>query len=572
VVKSGSQPGWYRYHHLLLDLLHQSLEGEDPDWVANAHLRAARWFERRDSAGDAIHHLVQAGRQEAALSFASSTVATRLSDGLPPDQLLLPAGLPDEYFEADPHRMYLLAAALLCNQRPADAARWLNRVDRMLGERGPAHRFGGRIEFLWAIHDAQLGDADGVLEHCQQATLSDRARASARRPSGLSWLDTIDVCLPGQVAILAARAHLWRQRPAAARAVLASVEEGEERSTGAGLISTQALVACGEGRLRETYILGRLALEEAKRQGPTTSLVTLDARIALGTMFWEQHELGAASNLFLDALGLCRSMGHVRGASDVENRLVRVMISRGDLVEAMDRIGQLRQAQHRNPLPDWLGQGLDHAEIHCRLALGDLDGARRLVQSLPPEGRTTEILALMDLSAGRPDRTVARLTQFPAPQGLSTADQVARLALLARAQLQLGHRRHADDAIRRAIELSREERFIRPLVEHAGELRPLLMEIAGRVPDLYVADLLSHAKQNGATSSRERPAPALEPLTDRERQILSQLTGHLTQQEIACGLYVSVNTLKTHINRVYRKLGACSRSQAVALAKAHGLV
>jgi LuxR family maltose regulon positive regulatory protein len=99
-----------------------------------------------------------------------------------------------------------------------------------------------------------------------------------------------------------------------------------------------------------------------------------------------------------------------------------------------------------------------------------------------------------------------------------------------------------------------------------------LLEIAGRLPDLYVGELLSHAKRTGASGVPQAPTPTLEPLTNRERQILSQLTGHLTQHEIACGMYVSVNTLKTHINRVYRKLGACSRSEAVALARAHGLV
>jgi LuxR family transcriptional regulator, maltose regulon positive regulatory protein len=570
VVKTDSQQRWYRYHRLLLDLLHQRLEQEDPDSVRNAHLRAARWFERSGSASDAIHHLVQAGRYDAAFCLAASTVATHLYDGLPRDQPLLPAGLPGEYFEADPYRMYLLAAALLCNQRSADAARWLNRLDRVLSEQGTGHAFGGRIEFLWALHDAQFGEADGVLNHCQNANVSG-TEVRGTRSSGQSWLEAIDASIPVELAILAARAHLWRHRPVDARAVLAAVGQADERSPDVALLGTLARVACSEGRLRDTYTLGRLALEEAERKGRTASLVTLDARIALGTMFWEQDELAAAANQFHDALGLCRCMGFVRGATDVENQLVRVMVSRGDVMEAMDRIGQLRQAERRDPLPDWLRQGLDEAEIHCRLALCDLDGAGRILQSLPPEGRKVEILALMDLFAGRPDRAVRRLTPLPV-QGISAADQVERLALLARAQLQLGNRRHADDAIRRAIDQSREERFIRRLIEHAGELRPLLVETAGRFPDLYVADLLAHAKRTGTTPWQETPAPVLEPLTDRERQILSQLTGHLTQQEIACGLYVSVNTLKTHINRVYRKLGACSRSQAVALARAHGLV
>jgi LuxR family maltose regulon positive regulatory protein len=215
-------------------------------------------------------------------------------------------------------------------------------------------------------------------------------------------------------------------------------------------------------------------------------------------------------------------------------------------------------------------QGLDEAEIRCRLALCDFDGAVGILDSIRPEDRAPELLARIELAAGRPDRAAERVTVLHTPVRLTV--QVERLALLARAQLQLGNRRRADDSLRRAIDLSRPERYITRLIEQARELIPLLVEVAGRVPDLYLADVLAHAKRLGAADVPRTPASTLEPLTDRERQILTYLTGHLTQHEIACGMYVSVNTLKTHISRVYRKLGATSRSEAVALARAHGLV
>jgi LuxR family maltose regulon positive regulatory protein len=288
-------------------------------------------------------------------------------------------------------------------------------------------------------------------------------------------------------------------------------------------------------------------------------------------MFWEQCELDAASNHFHDAVRLCQSKGYVRGTSLAERWLVRVIMSQGRLADALDEISRLRRAERYDPPPDWLLEGLDEAEIQCRLALCDFDGALGILDSIPPEDRTPGMLARIDLAAGRPDRAVERLvTVVPAPVRLPV--QVEQLALLARAQLQLGNRRQADDGLRRAIHLSRPERYITRLIEPARELIPLLVEVAGKVPDLYLADVLAHAKRLGAADAPRAPASTLEPLTDRERQILTHLTGHLTQHEIACGMYVSVNTLKTHISRVYRKLGATSRSEAVALARAHGLV
>jgi LuxR family maltose regulon positive regulatory protein len=353
--------------------------------------------------------------------------------------------------------------------------------------------------------------------------------------------------------------------------MVAARPEGRNQSRDIAHLGIQALVACHEGRLRDTYRLARLALDEAERRSRGGSLATLDARVALGMMFWEYDELDAAHNYFHDALGLCRSAGFARGASDVECRQVRVVISQGRLTEALDRIGQLRQAERFDPWPAWLHHGLVEVEIHCRLALCDLDGIAVIMKSVPPERCASALLARVDLCAGRPDRAVAQLTAFGS-EPVHRADRVERLAVLARAQLQLGNRRQADDALRRAIDQSREERYLRRLVEHAGELLPLLLEIAGPLPDLYIGEVLSHAKRTAASGVLPAPTPTLEPLTNRERQILSQLTGHLTQHEIACGMYVSVNTLKTHINRVYRKLGACSRSEAVAVARSHGLV
>ena len=64
----------------------------------------------------------------------------------------------------------------------------------------------------------------------------------------------------------------------------------------------------------------------------------------------------------------------------------------------------------------------------------------------------------------------------------------------------------------------------------------------------------------------------IEPLTDRERQVLDYLPSHLSRDQIAVLLCVSSNTVKTHIQAVYRKIGATSRAEAVTVARSHGLL
>jgi DNA-binding NarL/FixJ family response regulator len=64
----------------------------------------------------------------------------------------------------------------------------------------------------------------------------------------------------------------------------------------------------------------------------------------------------------------------------------------------------------------------------------------------------------------------------------------------------------------------------------------------------------------------------LEPLTERERQILCYLPTHLTMRQIGTAMYLSTNTVKTHVKAIYRKMGAFSRHDAVTIARSHGLV
>jgi LuxR family maltose regulon positive regulatory protein len=100
----------------------------------------------------------------------------------------------------------------------------------------------------------------------------------------------------------------------------------------------------------------------------------------------------------------------------------------------------------------------------------------------------------------------------------------------------------------------------------------LLGGIAGRFPDIYVADLLKHAELAGILVAAHASLQALEPLTDRERELLGYLPTHLSQHEIGGAMYISLNTVKTHLKGIYRKLGAGSRSEAVALARSHHLL
>jgi LuxR family transcriptional regulator, maltose regulon positive regulatory protein len=126
--------------------------------------------------------------------------------------------------------------------------------------------------------------------------------------------------------------------------------------------------------------------------------------------------------------------------------------------------------------------------------------------------------------------------------------------------------------MRRALDFARRQRPFRVFINEGEDVLWLLESLETRFPDPYLSDLIVHGQRSKRYSGATGPGTMVEVLTDRERAALTRLPSHLTQQEIAADLYVSLNTLKTHLKSLYRKLGATSRSEAVAAARAHGLI
>ncbi len=567
----------YRYHRLLAEFLRHRLVAQHPDGARRARLRAASWLQRNGHGRAAFDHLVQGLAYDQALAVAAADVVSRFAGGEPTvGEALLPGEIPPAYLKGNPWRMYLVAAALISEHRTSDAAGWLQRLTRLVPDTPEAAMLRVRAEMLWTIHDGLRWDAAGVLEHYERVgSQVDLSRhLSTGVPLAVSdtdaWVGSLDVAVAARLPLIAAWAHLWLGQPDEARTIVGGLAQDKSRVVDVASLALKAALAHRDGRLRDASDLARTALDEADRDQGADTQSALAARLTLASVRRERNELDGAYQLLTEGLGACQQQGRARSAAAFACELIPVVMAQGRHLDGFDRLRQLRQIDADIPLPEPLRRKLDRVEIRCRLALGDLEGARLILNSIPAALLGDEILARVDLSAGRPDRAEQRLTS--ADQAKPMRAQIERLVLMARAQLQLGKRSGADDALRRGLELGRPDRYVRVFLDDADHLLDLMRGIGGRYRDTYLSELVDSAQTAAGCSAGAHSVEIVEPLSGREREVLGHLPTHLSQREIADTMYVSINTVKSHTAAVYRKLGATSRSQAVRTAQLHGLL
>ena len=223
-----------------------------------------------------------------------------------------------------------------------------------------------------------------------------------------------------------------------------------------------------------------------------------------------------------EGLDACQHNGQAQWAAAFVCELTQVAMARGRHLDGLDRLHQLRHVDADDPLPACLRRKLDQVEVHCRLGLGDLEGAFFIFNSIPAILQCDETLARLDLCAGRPDRAERRLTAA-ADRARPLRAEIERLVLLTRAQLQLGKISEADDTLRRALEQGRPQRYFTVFLDDGNHLVAQLRGIAGPL-SRHLRVRVGGPGPNGALARASKPPPrCVEPLTVRERDVLRHL-------------------------------------------------
>jgi LuxR family maltose regulon positive regulatory protein len=578
---------WYRYHHLFADVLQARLLDERPGEVPDLHRRASAWFQRSGELAEAIGHALAAGDFERAADLVELAIpAMRRSRQEAALHGWLKA-LPDEVVRVRPVLSVGLAGALLAvgefegvEGRLRDAERCLGATTGTgAGSQAPSaemaagdeefRRVPAGIELYRSALAMARGDVLGTVRHARRAIDLSPAddhlvRASAAGMSGLAFWTSGDL-EAGHSAYAECVAGLRRAGH------IADIF---------GCAIALADIRSAQGRLGEAMRTYEQALQGTPEQGGPVLRGTADMHVGMSEVYRERDDLPAATQQLLRNQELGEHNGLPQNRYRWRVAMARIRQAEGDLAGALDLLGEAERLYvgdffpNVRPVPAlkaraWISQG----------RLGEALGWAR-EQGLSVDDDLSYLrefehvtLARM-LLAQRAEADVQDATRLlerllvAAEEGGRTGRVIEILVLRALTHQRLGDIPAALASLERAVTLAEPEGYVRVFVDEGPPLASLLRALAKRgTAGNYVRRLLA------AETGPDRPVgPALiEPLSERELDVLRLLGTELDGPAIARELMVSLNTMRTHTKNIYAKLGVTSRRAAVRRAAELGL-
>jgi LuxR family maltose regulon positive regulatory protein len=562
LVPLDDRAHWYRYHHLFGAFLRARLASLGINRLRDAHERASRALEERQDVEGALQHALAIDDVELAGRIVRAAISrsASMSEGADVTARAVRLWLHQvggTYVETDPVWVVEFLIGLISVTGPDDAPAWLERVRRAHPEADA--ELAALIEGAWSEHHQYRGQPLEAIRRMRRAA---DAIDRTPHPTGLLSLQHMAT----------ARAHIQAGGLDEANAVLSfalarptgNVLADDVRYPGAA-----ALVAALSGDLSRASALSARAIRTADELGLGHHE---PGRILAGMGLVEVHAERMEHDVALHLLD------GVTAASDASHRLTlqylvtmqRARVARqvGDEAAA-DELLTLAGLQYAEP-DKAVRQVLGEERVAQALRF-DPSKAASLIAELDQERVTTQVLhARLALTEHDVRTAEAVLADLPPATTLRTRverDVLCALSVLGRdVERATGH-------LRDALAAGQPERLMSTIVELGPGVHQLLASFAPSSSEEQYVEMLIAATDRIVAPVRAEPAAALvEPLSSRELTVLRYLCSRLTYREIAAALYVSQNTLKSHVKSVYRKLDVASRADAVDTGRRLGVI
>jgi LuxR family maltose regulon positive regulatory protein len=552
----ASRPGTFRYPPILRRVVQQEYRRRDPEAAMAACRRAAEACRQAGELATAIELFLEVG----GIDEAARVCADLAERGEPSlralDELAhrRPEILPDS-----PRLLPWRIRAAVAAGHVDEGRDLLSPADRSRAADPPAE--GRDMVIARAVLAERTGDASTLLAGADELLATPEERPGIP-PADRQTQQTRQI---RQAHGWRIRARVWSGDLVGGRSALQALERatalagGADPDAAADVALARAWIAWLDGDVARTTGIVAAVRRDGGRPEHAAELDLL-----AGTGQRERNQLAKALVLVQEA----RAQG-VASAGDVvaalaASELARCHRAAGAGMEALELVVATR-AEHPH-LPLAVDAHLRTTEVRVRLDQADVAGARVVLHDAPA-GADTGLLAVRLALHEAPGEAAARLEQVEARTSRQTVDKLLLLA-----QLPDNDEAAAGAALVAAIAVGGPLGLVRTFLDESQAVSHRLQQLAFASPERTLGHLAALVSQELALGSALEPALPIGQLTSRELAVLRMLPLRMSNREMAAQMYVSVNTLKTHIRAIYRKLDVPHRSAAVSRARALQLV
>jgi len=574
---------WYRYHRLFADLLKNQLMRTYPDDIHNLHLTAAKWYEENGFVHGAMHHVFAVNDFEYAADLIEQSAFDLLTEGKSYALQTWLAKLPKELVASRPWLCiwggwsYLLTTA-----QPSDIEPFLSNVDDKLPQideqckdiPNDTSKIKGYSLTLRAILARHTGDLKRSIELSHQASEYVSEDDQFARSFILLNL-TVSHFYNGELEI----ARIFAEK------TMAHARETETIYDDIVCTILMAHIEEQQGNLTKAKIIFEQAIELGTQPGNYILPATCRAFLGLGTIAYEQNELDTAQDYFNKAIELARQGNEILTTISGYVSLAWLNQVRGNADKADELLGQAQSLAYKAYTADIEGY-FQSWRARFALARGDLDTAGRWAEEqksafFSPDtlfytyayGLTSTFIRVC-IATGKLDGILPTLdnTKRNLDSQGQTSLLIEVLALESIVLDAIGDTEKAIVVLKQALKTAEPQGYIRLFIDEGEPMAKLLRLAASRGIMLSYVNKLRSAMHNQKQEQSDKQSPLVEPLSQRELEVLELLDAGKSNHQIADELILSIGTVKKHVYNIYSKLGVERRTQAISRSRELGLI
>ena len=585
---------WYRYHHLFAEVLQARLRQNYPEMPAELHKRASEWFEAHDSVLEAVQHALAAGELDRAAQLIGQQRWVLLGRG-----------------EAN------------------TLHRWLDELPVELLREYP----GLSLAYAWILSlleqpetiEDHLLDAEYALSNSTLLTSQDTVEdpctirgeiATLRAEIALNQLDiphAIALCrealelLPEENKMMRGVTTYYLGHAERHRGNMIEAERAYTEASNIGLHTDNLLLALhalanlssvniAMGRLKEAAQTSQRILESTEERQRQSWPVAGLAYQGLSKLYYEWNDLDAAERYSRQGIEYGQRGGLIGLEFNSLSVLASTLQAQGNSSGADEMLRKIAVINDQNHHPIYTSHSAAW-EARLRLQQGHIEQAILWAESCGLKIKDTEwpypraveylTLARVLIAQGKFEGVEGILDQLfqAAEENKRTGDLIEILIQQASYWYALNKKDHALQLIERALTLAKSEGFVRSFVDEGEPIRSLLLECQSSINTrigvaidneslrlLTYTDKLLAAFSQLAPMEKIKVEPNIEPLSEREFDILRLIATGRSNNEIAEILVIALSTVKSHINNLYGKLGTNRRTEAISIARDLGLL